>query len=289
MESYQHWSWPGFLAKCFSNTSRGILLGLVTALTVGGVAFFSISPSRLTAAHHGPGAFYLVVSYAAMVLPALLLAFYGAMIWAQGGLRFWIDGSASADGAPGAGTALRALWDSLRVKYLSGGGPGCAYPQQTPNQLRRIFHTLTVAGFLADLVSTTLAFIYQDFLHRLPPYALTSLPVLFGATGGIALVLGTTGLIVLKARSDRAQAADRAYSLDYAFLVFLDLAALTGLLLLVGRSTQAMGTLLIVHLAMVAALFVTAPYGKFVHMVYRTFAVLRFQMESRHAQPQGGH
>ena len=100
---------------------------------------------------------------------------------------------------------------------------------------------------------------------------------------------GTSGLIVFKAMSDRTQAADNAYGLDYAFLLFLGLAGFSGLVLLTFRSTAAMGLLLILHLSIVAALFVTAPYGKFVHFVYRVFALLRFQVESHGAQPQGGH
>ena len=144
-------------------------------------------------------------------------------------------------------------------------------------------------GFLSDLLSTTLAFIYQDFLHILPPYSLTSLPVVFGTVGGVALVIGIAGLLVFKMKSDRAQSADKAYGMDYAFMIFLGLAALTGLLTLVFRSTSAMGTILIVHLATVAGLFITAPYGKFVHFVYRGFALVRFQIESQNAKPQGGH
>jgi citrate/tricarballylate utilization protein len=289
MESYEHWSWPGFLAKSFSTTSKGMLLGLATLGAVFALACFLTPANSLLVAHPGPGSFYQVVSYISMIVPALLLTFYGAMIWLQGGLRFWIDGNDADGKGRSMGAALRALRDSLTLRYLSGGGPGCAYPGQTPNQLRRIFHTLTVAGFFADLISTTLAFIYQDFLHRLPPYALTSLPVLFGTVGGIALVAGTSGLIVFKAMSDRTQAADNAYGLDYAFLLFLGLAGFSGLVLLTFRSTAAMGLLLILHLSIVAALFVTAPYGKFVHFVYRVFALLRFQVESHGAQPQGGH
>ena len=50
-----------------------------------------------------------------------------------------------------------------------------------------------------------------------------------------------------------------------------------------------MGSLLVLHLAFIAALFLTAPYGKFVHAVYRTLAVLRYEMEE--SQPGGvaGH
>ena len=102
------------------------------------------------------------------------------------------------------------------------------------------------------------------------------------------LVVGVSGLIYLKMQSDRTQAADNAYSLDYAFLVFLGLAAATGLLTLVLRSTAAMGTVLILHLATVAGLFITAPYGKFVHFVYRIFALIRYQIEAQGAAPRGG-
>ena len=39
------------------------------------------------------------------------------------------------------------------------------------------------------------------------------------------------------------------------------------------------GSLLILHLAMVAALFLTAPYGKFVHALYRSLALVKYHAE----------
>jgi citrate/tricarballylate utilization protein len=50
-----------------------------------------------------------------------------------------------------------------------------------------------------------------------------------------------------------------------------------------------MGPILIIHLSTVVALFITAPYGKFVHFVYRTLALVRFQIEAQGVQPKGGH
>jgi citrate/tricarballylate utilization protein len=41
-----------------------------------------------------------------------------------------------------------------------------------------------------------------------------------------------------------------------------------------------MGLLLVVHLGAVLALFVTLPYGKFVHGIYRTAALVKFARES---------
>lgn len=290
MESYEHWSWPRFLAKSFSDTPKGVLLGLVVAAAVFTTAFFMVPTRRLFAVHRDPGSFYQIVPYLAMVLPAIFLVLYGGAIWLQGGVRFWTESDSPLLRRPhGLGPLFRALRDSFTVKYLGGGGPGCSYPGKNSTQLRRIFHSLVVYGFLADLISTTLAFIYQDFLHILPPYPFTSLPVIFGSAGGIALVIGVAGLLVFKMRSDHAQAADKAYGLDYAFLIFLGLAAFTGLMTLIFRTTVAMGAILILHLATIAGLFITAPYGKFVHFVYRIFALVRFQIESENGSSQGGH
>ena len=52
------------------------------------------------------------------------------------------------------------------------------------------------------------------------------------------------------------------------------------------RDTAAMGVLLALHLGVVFALFVTLPYGKFVHGLYRYLALLRYARERR-AMAQG--
>jgi citrate/tricarballylate utilization protein len=42
-----------------------------------------------------------------------------------------------------------------------------------------------------------------------------------------------------------------------------------------------MGTLLVIHLGFVAGLFLTMPYGKFAHVVYRYAALVRYAVEQR--------
>jgi len=58
-------------------------------------------------------------------------------------------------------------------------------------------------------------------------------------------------------------------------LSLLFLTSLTGLLLLIFRETGAMGILLAVHLGIVVGLFITMPYGKFIHAAYRYAALVR--------------
>ncbi len=289
METYQRWSWPGFLAKCFKNRAITILLAVVTIIVVIALAFLLIPTDSLFSAHLGPGAFYEVVPYLAMVIGAMILFFYAIAIWLRGGSRFWSETHGILR-QPGGGKALlEAIGAALGVRYLQGGGPGCPYPDERPSSVRRIYHNLTVWGLAADFVSTTLAFIYQDFMHLLPPYSLTSAPVIFGAVGGVALIIGTGGFLWLKVKSDPEPEDHAAVGMDYVFLITLGLAALTGMLTLILRDTAAMGTVLVVHLACIAALFVTAPYGKFVHFVYRTLALIRYEVEQRQPQQRVGH
>jgi citrate/tricarballylate utilization protein len=281
METYRRWSWPAFLGRAFKNRSGTAFLAVGMALLVAALALLFIPSDKLYTAHLGPRAFYEVVPYVAMAGGALILFFYGIAVWLRGGARFWSETKSAAGASGGWLTLMAAAGAALGLRYLRGGGPGCFYPDEKPSNVRRFYHALTFWGFLSDFVATSLAFVYQDIFHWMPPYDLTSAPVIFGSVGGVALVLGTGGLIYLKLRSDREPAAAGASGMDYVFLVTLGLTALTGMLTLIFRDTAAMGSLLVLHLACIAGLFLTAPYGKFVHAVYRTLAIARYEIEAR--------
>jgi len=289
VETYRRWSWPGFLGRAFKNRGVTVALAVGMAALVAILALAFISPANLFSAHVGPGAFYEVVPYAAMVAGALILFFYGIAVWLRGGARFWSETRGALNERGDWKTLASAVGAALGLRYLKGGGPGCFYPDERPSSVRRFYHSLTFWGLASDFVSTTLAFIYQDFLHILPPYALFSAPVVFGTIGGVALLLGTGGLIYFKWKSDREPAAAGASGMDYVFLVTLGLTALTGLVTLIRRETSAMGTLLVLHLACIAALFISAPYGKFVHAVYRTLALVRYEVEQNEPHQHVGH
>jgi citrate/tricarballylate utilization protein len=47
------------------------------------------------------------------------------------------------------------------------------------------------------------------------------------------------------------------------------------------RNTSTMALLLAVHLGVVMALFLTLPYGKFAHGIYRSAALLKWAVEKR--------
>jgi citrate/tricarballylate utilization protein len=103
--------------------------------------------------------------------------------------------------------------------------------------------------------------------------------VLLGTLGGLLMILGCVGLMRVKLITDPAPVSRRVLGADWALLTLLLAAALTGLLLLALRDTQAMGVLLALHLGVILALFLLLPYGKFVHGVYRGAALLKAAVE----------
>jgi len=253
-------------------------------LFMAGFVLMFMGRDALLATHLGAGAFYRVVPYAAMTLPPLIIALYGFAVLLVGALRFWRETQGGLREMIDVAALWRATKDAFSLTYMKGGGAGCNYPDAAFSNSRRWFHHLVFYGFLLDFASTSVAAFYDHFLGWQAPYPLLSWPVVLGTVGGIGLLIGTSGLMILKWRSDRDPSAEGMLNMDVAFLLLLFLTTLTGLLLLALRETAAMGTLLVIHLGMVAGLFITMPYGKFAHVVYRYAALVRYAIEQRRAE-----
>ncbi len=279
-QTYERYAVPAPFARAVRNpvAAAAVTIAVAVAALFVVVALAS-GPGVFATALRGPGAFYAVLPYAAMLGGALALGAYAVACMAAGAVRFARDISSGERfvSLRSLGVALRR---ALALTYLKGGGAGC-YDVTRHSGRRRALHMLVFWGFVADLASTTSAAIEQDLLHRLPPFPLASVPVLLGTIGGIAIAAGAAGLIAVKRAGDERPTDGRMIALDYAFLGLLEAVALTGLALLVFRSTPAMPSLLAVHLGVVAGAFVTAPYGKFVHFVYRSIALVLHAHEQR--------
>jgi citrate/tricarballylate utilization protein len=131
-----------------------------------------------------------------------------------------------------------------------------------------VFHHCTFYGFLLCFAATCVAAFYDNVLGWKAPYALLSVPVILGTLGGIGLIVGPLGLLRW-----------RQEGIGLPFISLLLATSLSGLLLLIFRGTSVMAPLLGIHLAVVLALFITLPYGKFVHGLYRSAALLRYALE----------
>ena len=280
VETYADYTGPRVLSRLFAG--KGFVVALTVALAVAlvfGAVLLIQGPSAVFSTNTGTGAFYELVPYLAMVIPALLLSAYCLAAFVTGGLRFWRETRGSLGQVLDLRSFLRATKDAFGLEYLKGGGAGCNYPDDKASPARRWFHHLVLGGFLLDLASTTLAAIYHNFLGRDAPYPYLSGPVVLGTVGGALLAGGVLGLLWLKQRADPEPAHAPMLTLDLIFLWLLLLTSLTGLALLVLRETAAMGTLLALHLGVVTGLFLTLPYGKFAHVIYRYAALVKYQIE----------
>ena len=276
-ETYRDYAAPRLLSQVLSRTW---LLVCISVLAILVYVFAVNGVTALWTPQVGPESFYRVVPYAAMVTAFLVVGGYVLAALVLGGMRFWRDTGGTLGQVVSLSAFMRATTDAFGLRYLGGEGVGCTYPAASFSQQRRWLHHLVFYGFLLDFASTTLAAITDHVFGVPAPYPLYHPVVVLGTVGGVALGLGCAGLLWLKWRSDRVPAAERMQRMDVAFLIMLLLTAVTGLLLLVLRDTAAMGALLVVHLGVVAGLFLTMPYGKFAHMVYRYAALVRNAIES---------
>ncbi|HXG50677.1 MAG TPA: tricarballylate utilization 4Fe-4S protein TcuB [candidate division Zixibacteria bacterium] len=284
-ETYREFTWPGAFAPLFNRNARAV--AAITASALALIAVFVLvftGPAALFATHLGEGAFYRVVPYAAMTVPPLLVSIYGLAVLVAGALRFWRETAGAPGGSVGPAAFLCAARDALGLVYLRGGGAGCNYPGAGFSASRRWLHHLVFYGFLLDFASTSVAAFYDHFLGWQAPYPFWSWPVVLGTAGGVGLMIGTAGLLYLKWKSDPEPSDRPMVDMDVAFLVLLFLTSVTGMALLAFRETPAMGTLLAIHLGAVAGFFLTLPYGKFAHAVYRYAALIRYAAEEREAR-----
>jgi citrate/tricarballylate utilization protein len=277
METYTDFAWPASLGKLYKN--NGLTLSLATAF---GLALFLVltvmSTGKLL---HVPlaGNFYAIFPHNTLALMFGVVFGFAVLALGIGVKRFWSEitpGQASGE------AISEAAHNALKLKYLDGGhGDGCNDEDDRFTLRRRRFHHLTFYGFMLCFASTSVATLYHYVLGLQAPYAYTSLPVILGTVGGIGLLIGPAGLLWLNLKRSALHGDAAQKPMDRGFISLLFLTSLTGLALLIWRDTSAMALLLAIHLGIVMALFLTLPYGKFAHGIYRSAALLKWSIEKR--------
>lgn len=294
LTSYETYAWPGFLARAFRTHSVGTSLAVSAVMIAVMLGATAIGGS--VAAPEAAADFYAVLPHQVMVgLFGSVFAFVLAAL-AIGVSRFRRDARSAGPTTPYVGRLPRrvaevssrgpaVIWgavrDALTLRNLHGAGADCTYHgEESRTPWRRWFHHCTFYGFLLCFASTSVAAVYH-WLGWSAPYGYASAPVVLGSLGGFGLLIGPAGLYGLSFARDAELTDPVQQPIDRGFILLLFLTSLTGLVLLVLRATPAMPALLIIHLGVVLALFVTMPYGKFVHGFYRTAALVQHHTESR--------
>jgi citrate/tricarballylate utilization protein len=280
-QTYADYAWPSALGALYQRNGLTVSLALAAGLAL----FLALVMLRQGSLFVGPvsGGFYALFPHNLMV--SLFAPIFVFSVWALslGVWHFWREVSPATSGAPlTSPAAAEAAKNALALTYLEGGhGEGCHNEDDAWTQSRQRCHHLTFYGFMLCFAATSVATIYHYVFGWSAPYALPSVPKLLGVVGGISLLIGTAGLWRLKLKRHPLHGDAAQTPMDLGFIALLFLISLSGLLLWLMGATVGMPLMLALHLGAVMALFLTLPYGKFAHGIFRTAALLRFAVEKR--------
>lgn len=281
LETYTRYAWPAAFGKLYAANGLWVALSLAFGLTVflclalnlNGTLFGTVADNN----------FYNIFPHGLLVNLFLPVFAFVVLSLGLGVLSFWRDVTpATGRQEPNLDATSAAVWDALRLKNLDGGhGEGCHNADENWTDARRKAHHLTFYGFMLCFLATSFATLYHYVFGWVAPYGFTSLPKLFGVTGGLFLGIGTMWLawLHLRRHPDHGDRAQRP--MDLGFIALLWLTAWSGLLLVAVKATPYLPLVLATHLGVVMALFLTLPYGKFAHGIFRMAALLRHHVEKR--------
>lgn len=262
---------PKFMARLVGNaaTTWPILLGLPVlfwAAFIYAVNGFATAGTPLAYRDVVPQ-WMFYVTFIPAGLFAVLAAGLGARrawaAWGEGGNR---SGSLIS-GLAGVGA------DILAHRRFSTCG--AARPRQAG-------HLFLFWGFAGALVTTGLLGVGIDLFGMKTPLPLLHPIKLLGNASAVLLVLGIFLLILNRLSGDSAAGATRAFDLFFLALVALLIASGVGAEL--GRlflPAPVALAIYVVHLGMILALFLTFPFSKFAHALYRTLAMAHERIAQR--------
>jgi len=285
LDTYAEYAWPKALGTLYQRNGLTLALATAAGLTLFLCLMLLVMGNLFTAMPGGN--FYGIFPHNTLALMFGPVFGFAVLALTLGVRRFWRDVSpASASLGLKTSAALEATSSVARLKYLDGGhGEGCNNSDDAFTLWRRRFHHLTFYGFLLCFAATGVATLYHFVLHWSAPYPVFSLPVMLGIVGGLGLLVGPAGLLWLNLRRHPDQGDEQQKPMDRGFIALLLLISASGLALLALRDTSALGLALAIHLGLVMAFFLTMPYSKFAHGIFRSAALLKYAIEKRQPNP----
>ncbi len=288
-QTYAHYAWPPAFGGLYQRNGLAMGLALVAAIAVFLLLALQRNGTLWLDGAARSGDFYSIFPHNLLVSLFAPVFLWVVLALGLGVRRFLRDITPATTGAPlSRSAAAEAGGNVLQLSYLDGGhGEGCPNESDQYTLSRRRAHHLTFYGFLLCFAATSVATLYHYVWGWVAPYDLPSLPKLLGAVGGVMLLVGSVGLLRLHYQRQPEWGVAAQRPMDVGFIALLMLTSATGLALWLARSSAAMPVLLALHLAVVMALFLTLPYGKFAHGIFRTAALLRYAVEKRQKSQLG--
>jgi len=189
-----------------------------------------------------------------------------------GGRRFWT--ALGSSGPPRSGSLLGALLPAMGEIATHRRFAECEAAKP-----RRTGHLLLLWGFVGAAVTSGLLVVaLYGFGMEMP----LPLEHPFKILGNVSAVLLVAGVVLLAMnRWARSGLSGGTTAFDTFFLVVVLLVVATGVLSEIARFAlpgQVAGGVYVAHLSFVLTLFLTFPYSKFAHALYRTLAMTHQKM-----------
>ncbi len=217
-------------------------------------------------------AFEQVVPHVLIYSVFLPVAVWVLVVGFIGGRRFWTVLGSS--GPPREGSFLGALVPAVAEIATHRRFASCEAARP-----RRTGHLLLMWGFIGAAVTSGLLVVaLYGFGMEMP------LPLghPFKILGNLSAVLLVVGVVLLAVeRWTRPEVSGGTTAFDTFFLTVVLLVVGTGVLSEIARFAlpgQVAGGLYVAHLSFVLTLFLTFPYSKFAHALYRTLAMTHERM-----------
>jgi quinone-modifying oxidoreductase subunit QmoC len=264
-------AFPGFMGSLVGNARVTWPLLLLAPLLFWGILLVAMGYFPVDAEHllgrgeHG--------GYAAIVPHWLLYAVYFPIAgWVT--LAAWISGTRLWK-AMGRGVERKRSFVAGCIEIVKDVLVHQSFGSCTTVQTRRWGHLLLFWGFVGAAVTSGLLVFGIYVLHDPMPYPQFHPFKILGNLSAVSLVAG--GIMLMASRFSSHRALIKTTAFDAFFIFVAASVILTGVITEVVR-LAAMPTAAFViytlHLGVVMTLFLTFPYSKFAHMVYRTLALV---------------
>ncbi len=225
--------------------------------------------------------------YGEFVPPWLIYAvFFPVTGWV--GYASWVSGrcfwNLLGDGSPRAGSFLPHLLPVLTEVATHKRFASCEAARP-----RRLGHLLLLWGFVGAAITSGLLVVALYGFQTELPLPLSHPFKVLGNVSAVLLVAG--GALVVKHRLADSDRAGTSTAFDTFFLSVVVAVIATGVLSELGRfafPAELACAVYVIHLGVVLSLFLTFPYSKFAHLMYRTLALVHVRMMPPSSSPRGG-
>ncbi len=259
-------AFPAFMGKAVANPRMLPVLFLLPALIFAAILWW---------APKGPSTAQLEFANV-FPIPVLEVLFFAVAGLVAAAFTVSIQRFASAMRTPGAGRITTGLLPALGFIATHERFAKCV-----GNRSRYWGHFLTLWGFAGLALVGTIVGIGSMLGLMRTPLPLLHPAKIFANLCAVVILAGLAFLFADRAGNRRNRAASTYF--DWFFLLTIGGVVVTGVISELLRMSQSsiMYPVYFVHLMLILALFLYAPYSKFAHLVYRTVAIAAQEAEAR--------